>query len=361
MAGDGSVAYWFGTNYTHSIVYGTNVDAGTPFWDPLADGITKYNGNWYSANQTMTNGYHLLNFTITYTNVTTNTYIDKIQFRSATDNSLVAEYGTDITAGSSTTITTATWGALSDVDMNFKIRIFLVGNGTFTPTITAIYGYYELSNTAPTISNCPSNNIIIRIGQQVTYSMTVSDPDVGDTHVWSIISGDAWLTINSATGQLAGTTYIKGNYPFTIQVSDGTATDTCGLTVDVLENYDQGKQPNLTYEWDCHQTAWNKLECWVNEWGLIPFENLNFNWTIAGRLYYGRTITHIFTDGFDLGELETVKLRVSTKDYITFKDEEKTFSGSNFPIMWFYIILAIMLLLIIFYIAGKRSKKKRRR
>ena len=65
-----------------------------------------------------------------------------------------------------------------------------------------------------------------------TIGADATDPDVDDTLTFSVVSGPAWLTVD-ANGVLGGTPTVfdSGANAFTVQVSDGTLTDTATLQI----------------------------------------------------------------------------------------------------------------------------------
>jgi hypothetical protein len=80
------------------------------------------------------------------------------------------------------------------------------------------------ANSAPTISGQPLT--ALRVGESYSFTPTASDAD-GDTLTFSISNRPAWLTFNTATGQLSGTPGAADVGSFAgiaIAVSDGKAT-----------------------------------------------------------------------------------------------------------------------------------------
>ena len=96
-------------------------------------------GNWESAVQTMTAKNHLKQLIITYSGVDSNNYIDKIEF--LVGGVVKATYDTNITTGTSLTITNedlANGGSFLNVDSDFTIKIYLVGDQSTSPVITEL-------------------------------------------------------------------------------------------------------------------------------------------------------------------------------------------------------------------------------
>jgi hypothetical protein len=75
------------------------------------------------------------------------------------------------------------------------------------------------TNHAPTISGNPPTTATV--GAAYSFKPTASDPDQ-DTLTFSVSNKPAWMSIDSATGQLTGTPTATGSFPnITITVSDG--------------------------------------------------------------------------------------------------------------------------------------------
>ncbi|HVY82095.1 MAG TPA: putative Ig domain-containing protein, partial [Steroidobacteraceae bacterium] len=75
------------------------------------------------------------------------------------------------------------------------------------------------TNQAPTISGNPPTTATV--GVPYSFTPTASDPDK-DTLTFSVSNKPAWMSINTATGQLTGTPTATGSFPnITITVSDG--------------------------------------------------------------------------------------------------------------------------------------------
>jgi peptide methionine sulfoxide reductase MsrB len=114
-------------------------------------------GTWTSDTQTITAGNQLANMTLNIT-ADANNYIDKIEILKASDSSVLYTNNTDLkTSGLHTMHDT------SAVTENFKVKVYLAGNGDGTPVINDIIGYYEeipvtITPTTPlNTSYCASN------------------------------------------------------------------------------------------------------------------------------------------------------------------------------------------------------------
>jgi len=100
-------------------------------------------GNWESAVQTAPSNKKMKETTITYSNVSATNYISRIEW--LVDGAVRAAYETDITSGTSKTITETdlTSGTFMSVHGNWTIKIYLASGGTGSPSVSEISGYYE--------------------------------------------------------------------------------------------------------------------------------------------------------------------------------------------------------------------------
>ena len=106
--------------------------------------------NWRSESQTMTAGYKLNDITITHSGLDGTEYIDKIEILDASDNSVICTRTTNITSGASTNLVSSDFdgtGFTGTADTNFKVKIYLVSDGTATPVITQVEGDYVATAT----------------------------------------------------------------------------------------------------------------------------------------------------------------------------------------------------------------------
>ncbi len=108
----------------------------------------KTSGTWESENITMPENKILANMTINYTGVDSNNYINKIEWLIAGETK--ATLTDNINSGTSATVLTPNTGSFENVNQNFSIKLYLVGNGTHTPSINLIGGFYE-NYTSPDI------------------------------------------------------------------------------------------------------------------------------------------------------------------------------------------------------------------
>lgn len=82
---------------------------------------------------------------------------------------------------------------------------------------------------------------IINNGETSSLSVSAFDPD-GDAITYSLIAGSlpTGLSLNTTTGNITGacSTSIQGNWPFSIQVSDGSNVKTRNFSISTNENFD---------------------------------------------------------------------------------------------------------------------------
>jgi len=116
--------------YMDNVIFNGQSDDGVPL-----------TGNWQSEVQTMTAGYKLTNMTI---NLTANSYeyLDKVEWLDSTDV-VLASNETDVTSSGLFTYVDTVTSDLDAVNEDFKIKLYLVGNGTGTPTINEIRYFIE--------------------------------------------------------------------------------------------------------------------------------------------------------------------------------------------------------------------------
>ncbi|MFC2174398.1 DUF2341 domain-containing protein [archaeon] len=115
---------------------------------------------------------------ITHSGLSTSSYIDKVEW--LVSGQVKATYGTDVTSGSLTEITTPTSGSFDDVDSDYKIRIYLAGDGTATPTLTQLTGEY----TSLHKTGLGSSQYIIQASEQL----------VGGNYSWKVKAHDSWAS-----------------------------------------------------------------------------------------------------------------------------------------------------------------------
>lgn len=95
-------------------------------------------------------------------------------------------------------------------------------------------GGSAILNTPPTLDPIPDQTI--NQGETATFTATATDPDVGQILTYSLSGEPAGATINPLTGEFSWSTdssTIPGSYTFDVIVSDGFATDTESVTINV--------------------------------------------------------------------------------------------------------------------------------
>jgi hypothetical protein len=107
-------------------------------------------------------------------------------------------------------------------------------DGDRDATATVDIGAYEYINTIPIISTTPVTSV--DEDQPYNYDVDADDPDVGETLTYSLITGPLFLSVNSATGEIAGLPDNDdvGSHPVTVVVTDlNGATDPQPFTLTV--------------------------------------------------------------------------------------------------------------------------------
>ena len=125
------------------------------------------------------------------------------------------------------TISGSKVGYITDTD-----TATLTADGTVTLVLVA-----GTANTPPTLSNVPAAATIPEL-VLYTFTATATDPDPGDTLTFSLVGAPSGAAIGSSSGVFTWTpteAQGPGAYSFTVQVSDGTDTDTAGTVLTVTE------------------------------------------------------------------------------------------------------------------------------
>lgn len=87
-----------------------------------------------------------------------------------------------------------------------------------------------LFNSSPVIESTPITTA--KEGVAYTYDVDATDPN-GDTLTYSLTTSPTGMTINSATGVISWTPTIADSYEVTVEVSDGSKSDTQSFTITV--------------------------------------------------------------------------------------------------------------------------------
>ena len=118
---------------------------------------------------------------------------------------------------------------------NVSIR---VDDGTTTVTRSFVITVTN-TNDAPTITTSPS--LTANVGILYSYTISATDPDVGDVLAYSQVTIPSWATFNSGTRVLSGTPALAdtGSFPVTLRVTDGTVNVDQNFTIVVVNNNTQ--------------------------------------------------------------------------------------------------------------------------
>lgn len=218
---------WFdGTEYTTDTPFRVNtVDSiqsiqlgvsgvGTTdnaFFDDIRMGDYYSTGNWTSDIQTMTGDY-FYNMTINLT-ADANNYLDKLEILNTTNDILVSNDTNIVSTG-----TITYYFEDSDVTEDFKVKLYLAGNGTSTPTINDIIGYYETLGEITAFYQCYYSN---STGVNITNGITVLATDdlrCNDTDV--TVNGDITVEGNLTFSNFSLTMYNDKDAASNIIVND---------------------------------------------------------------------------------------------------------------------------------------------
>jgi hypothetical protein len=118
------------------------------------------------------------------------------------------------------------------------------GDRDATPVVDI--GAYEYINTVPVITTSAVTSV--DEDQPYTYDVDADDPDADETLTYSLAAGPLFLSINSATGEIAGLPDNDdvGNHPVTVVVTDlNGATDTQPFTLTVNQVNDAPVVSNI--------------------------------------------------------------------------------------------------------------------
>ena len=85
-----------------------------------------------------------------------------------------------------------------------------------------------LFNSSPVIESDPVTTA--KEGVAYTYDVEATDPN-GDTLTYSLTAGPTGMTINSTTGVISWTPAADGSFEVTVEVSDGSKSETQSFTI----------------------------------------------------------------------------------------------------------------------------------
>jgi len=164
--------------------------ATTAWFDDIEVG-TNTSGTW-TSNTTYTSNA-LSNVSINLT-ADSDHYLDKIEFLNATDDVLIHSNDTDIQ-----TTGVYTYEDVSTVDKDFKIKLYLIGNGSTSPIINDVIGYYEAGVISETLTtNLASPLNISYCGEYVWVNATTDNTSTD----WCgyQIDNDTNITMTNSSG-----------------------------------------------------------------------------------------------------------------------------------------------------------------
>ncbi|MBU3904594.1 MAG: LamG domain-containing protein, partial [Nanoarchaeota archaeon] len=172
--------------------------------------------NWTSDTQTMTAGNKLLNTTINLTSSAT-AYLTKVEWLS--NGIIVASNETDITSTGLVTYSTANGLDTGSFDYindsyTFTIRTYFTGDGTTTPKVDDIIGYYEEGETI------------------VWQGGTSTDWNVGSNWNTSTVPGTVNRVILNATSERQPN-LTSNSYAYNISIPYGASLNTSGYNLQV--------------------------------------------------------------------------------------------------------------------------------
>ena len=186
-------------------------------------GSYRISGDWLSDTISMTLGNSLFNTTIYYSGVSSSNYIDKIEW--LVNGVVEATYDTNIISDNSKTIKNSdlTSGSFNNVDQDFKIKVYLVGSGTGSPSVSKIEGSFtagqEPGDTTPptvSVSHSPSSPTNLT---SVTITATASD-NVGVTEINIYIDSSQVKTCSSSPCSTTSQIYSIGTHTYYATASD---------------------------------------------------------------------------------------------------------------------------------------------
>jgi len=150
------------------------------------------------------------------------------------------------TPGANTTLTFSLIGAPSGMEISATGVITwtptVAGEQTVTVVVTDGAGLSDsksftilvnTANRAPVITPIP--NATVTAGETFTYPVEATDPDEGDTLIYSLTTNPSTnMAINPTTGLITWTpTTVVGNFEVTVEVSDGELTATQSFIIEV--------------------------------------------------------------------------------------------------------------------------------
>jgi len=140
----------------------------------------------------------------------------------------------------------------SNTNYNIVLTVSDGVNSVNQAFVVTVLDVIVLGNNAPVITSTPITNI--NEDSAYNYQFTATDAD-NNVLIYSLVANPSWLSINSATGLITGTSPIIGsniNYNIIVRVSDGiTFVDqTYTLTVhNVVSSGNSNSNTNVVYQY----------------------------------------------------------------------------------------------------------------
>lgn len=150
------------------------------------------------------------------------------------------------TPGDNTTLTFSLVGALSGMEISTAGVISWIPTATGDQLVTVVVTdgagksdsesftiAVSTANHAPVITPIPDASATL--GETFTYTVKATDPDEGDTLIFSLTDDSPpGMTINATTGIISWIPTTAGSFGVTVKVSDGELSDTQNFSINVI-------------------------------------------------------------------------------------------------------------------------------
>jgi len=122
-------------------------------------------------------------------------------------------------------------GSLTKIDLD-SLTVIDTITGLSTPNHVSVYYKVKL-NQAPVLTSIGSQSV--NEGELLSFTISGSDPDTGDTLTYSATNIPAWASFDAATGTFSGTPGFSdaGSATVTFAVTDGTGSDSEDVVITV--------------------------------------------------------------------------------------------------------------------------------
>ena len=198
-------------------------------------------------------------------------------------------------------------------------------------------------NNPPVLAPIP--DATITVGETFTYNVEATDPDEGDTLIFSLTTNPSTnMVINPATGLISWTPTTTGSFEVTVEVSDGKSSDTESFTVTVSPALVGPSNVNLT-----PLTATVGVE-YTGTATVTPGDNTTLTFSLVGApsgmeistagvitwtpgVAGDQAVTVVVTDGAELSDSKSFIIVVSTANQapiITLIPNTTVTAGENF-------------------------------